>query len=56
MEDPEEWVDHCRLFQNPELVPEGLVPATQFIFVDTPGFQTKHSTALNKSLNKKKLN
>lgn len=26
--------------------------ATQFIFVDTPGFQTKHSTALNKSLNK----
>ena len=33
MEDPEEWVDHCRLFQNPELVPEGRVPATQFIFV-----------------------
>ncbi|QIL44538.1 GTPase Era [Acidovorax sp. HDW3] len=26
--------------------------ATQFIFVDTPGFQTRHSTALNKSLNK----
>ncbi|MBN9367346.1 MAG: GTPase Era [Comamonadaceae bacterium] len=26
--------------------------ATQFVFVDTPGFQTKHSTALNKSLNK----
>lgn len=25
---------------------------TQFIFVDTPGFQTKYSTALNKSLNK----
>lgn len=25
---------------------------TQFIFVDTPGFQTRHSTALNKSLNK----
>ena len=25
---------------------------TQFVFVDTPGFQTKHSTALNKSLNK----
>ena len=22
------------------------------MFVDTPGFQTKHSTALNKSLNK----
>jgi GTP-binding protein Era len=26
--------------------------ATQYVFVDTPGFQTKHSTALNKSLNK----
>ncbi len=26
--------------------------AAQFVFVDTPGFQTKHSTALNKSLNK----
>ncbi|HEY0886291.1 MAG TPA: GTPase Era [Ramlibacter sp.] len=26
--------------------------ATQFIFVDTPGFQTRHSTALNRSLNK----
>ena len=25
---------------------------TQFVFVDTPGFQTRHSTALNKSLNK----
>lgn len=25
---------------------------SQFVFVDTPGFQTKHSTALNKSLNK----
>ncbi len=25
---------------------------TQFIFVDTPGFQTRHSTALNRSLNK----
>src|SRR4051812_31535204 len=28
------------------------VGATQFIFVDTPGFQTRHSTALNRSLNK----
>ncbi|HSV46191.1 MAG TPA: GTPase Era [Ramlibacter sp.] len=28
------------------------IATTQFIFVDTPGFQTKHSTALNKSLNK----
>ena len=26
--------------------------STQFIFVDTPGFQTRHATALNKSLNK----
>ncbi len=25
---------------------------TQFVFVDTPGFQTRHSAALNKSLNK----
>lgn len=25
---------------------------SQFVFVDTPGFQTKHQTALNKSLNK----
>ena len=33
MEDPEEWVDHCRLFQNPDLVPAGRVPATQFLFV-----------------------
>ena len=28
------------------------VGATQFIFVDTPGFQTRHATALNRSLNK----
>ena len=26
--------------------------ATQFVFVDTPGFQTRHTAALNKSLNK----
>lgn len=25
---------------------------TQFIFVDTPGFQTKHSSALNKTMNR----
>ena len=25
---------------------------TQFVFVDTPGFQTRHGTALNRSLNK----
>ncbi len=28
------------------------IAATQFIFVDTPGFQTRHATALNRSLNK----
>ena len=28
------------------------VGPTQFIFVDTPGFQTRHGTALNRSLNK----
>ncbi|MEO7393060.1 MAG: GTPase Era [Ramlibacter sp.] len=28
------------------------VDASQFVFVDTPGFQTRHATALNKSLNK----
>lgn len=26
--------------------------AVQYVFVDTPGFQTRHSTALNRSLNK----
>lgn len=31
---------------------DGQGGGTQFIFVDTPGFQTRHSTALNKSLNK----
>ena len=31
---------------------DGAGDATQFIFVDTPGFQTRHTTALNKSLNK----
>jgi GTP-binding protein Era len=28
------------------------VGSTQFIFVDTPGFQTRHTSALNRSLNK----
>jgi GTPase len=28
------------------------VGVSQFIFVDTPGFQTRHATALNRSLNK----
>ena len=28
------------------------VDATQFVFVDTPGFQTRHGNALNRSLNR----
>ncbi len=28
------------------------IPQAQFIYVDTPGFQTRHSNALNKTLNK----
>ncbi|MQR01689.1 GTPase Era [Glaciimonas soli] len=28
------------------------VPDTQFVYVDTPGFQTRHSNALNKTLNR----
>ena len=28
------------------------VAATQFVFVDTPGFQTRHGNALNRSLNR----
>ena len=33
-------------------LPDGQGGGTQYVFVDTPGFQTRHSTALNKSLNK----
>jgi len=33
-------------------VVDGQGGGTQYVFVDTPGFQTRHSTALNKSLNK----
>lgn len=33
MENPEEWIDYCRLSKDPDHVPEGNVPATQFIFV-----------------------
>ncbi|MEY2952397.1 MAG: GTPase Era [Pseudomonadota bacterium] len=32
--------------------PDGQGGGSQFVFVDTPGFQTVHTTALNKSLNK----
>jgi GTP-binding protein Era len=31
---------------------DGQGGGAQFVFVDTPGFQTRHTTALNKSLNK----
>lgn len=31
--DPVEWIAHCELCRDPENVPEGLVPATQFIYV-----------------------
>ena len=31
---------------------DGQGGGTQYVFVDTPGFQTKHSAALNKSLNR----
>ena len=33
-------------------LPDGQGGGTQFVFVDTPGFQTRHTAALNKSLNK----
>ena len=33
MEDPEKWIEHCRLNKDPDKVPEGIVPATQYIFV-----------------------
>lgn len=33
MEDPEAWAEHCRLSKDPEHVPEGRVPATQYLFV-----------------------
>ena len=32
-EDPEKWVEHSRLSKDPYHVPEGRVPATQYIFV-----------------------
>ena len=32
-EDPEKWIVHCALCKDPETVPEGLVPATQYLSV-----------------------
>ena len=33
MEDAEKWAEHCRFMKDPDNVPEGRVPATQYIFV-----------------------
>ena len=33
IEDPAEWIKHCTLYKDPLTVPEGRVPATQYIFV-----------------------
>lgn len=32
-EEPEKWIEYCRLSKDPENVSEGSVPATQYIFV-----------------------
>ena len=33
IEDPEEWIERCNMFKHPDTVPDGRVPATQYIFV-----------------------
>ncbi len=33
MEDPKDWIEYSDKLRNPETVPEGLVPATQYIYV-----------------------
>jgi predicted acetyltransferase len=33
MEDPRQWIEHCKRSTNKETVLDGLVPATQYIFV-----------------------
>ncbi len=33
MEDPRQWIEHCKRSTKKETVPDGLVPATQYIFV-----------------------
>ena len=33
IEDPREWIEYSGKMKNPGTVPEGLVPATQYIFV-----------------------
>ena len=32
-EDPIQWIERCELSKYPETVPDGLVPATQYIYV-----------------------
>jgi len=33
MAGPKEWIQYCRLCKNPATVPQGLVPATQYLYV-----------------------
>ena len=33
IEDPKEWIDFCKNSKKIETVPDGLIPATQYIFV-----------------------
>ena len=33
MEDSRQWIEHCKRSTKKETVPDGLVPATQYIFV-----------------------
>ncbi|MBO5527571.1 MAG: GNAT family N-acetyltransferase [Erysipelotrichaceae bacterium] len=33
MADPKEWIQYCRLCKDPATVPQGLVPATQYLYV-----------------------
>ena len=47
----QEWLQGRKL-ALPKYTVVGTSGAAQYVFVDTPGFQTIHGTALNKSLNK----
>ena len=33
MEDPKEWIEYCVLSKKEETAPDGLIPATQYIYV-----------------------
>ena len=39
MEDPEEWAAYCHRAKDPDNIPEGRVPATQYVFVEGRGRQ-----------------